>query len=151
MKLDRTTTFWMTDKYLKKNPSEVDLLIFQQLKKLLHPYEDWLEVRSHSPHRYELWTKDWVRLSRHKNKKFQFAAIAIYDQGVSLHFHPLFIDRSISDKLKEELQLLLAGVAVLHFKNSINDKVAAELQDLFEIGLECYKKLKFVRSEKILF
>jgi hypothetical protein len=155
MREAKTTTFWLTKKNLKKNPSEGDLLIFQQLKKLLQPYEDRLEIRVPNPHHYELWTKDWVRLSardhRPNNKKFQFAAIGIYDKKVSLHFHPMFIDRSIKDKLKVELKIVVAGVAVLHFKNTIDDKVAAELRDLFEIGWECYKKLKFVRSERVLY
>ncbi len=155
MREAKTTTFWLTKKNLKKNPSEGDLLIFEELKKLLQPYEDRLEIRIPSPHHYELWTKDWVRLGAHSNrpnnKKFQFAGIGIFDKAVSLHFHPLFIDRSIKDKLKAELQHLLVGVAVMHFKNSIDDKVATELRDLFEIGWECYKKLKFVRQERILY
>lgn len=155
MKEAKTATFWLTKKNLKKNPSKDDLLIFQQLKKLLQPYEDRFEIRIPTPHRYELWTKDWVRLRaqnhRPNNKKFQFAAIGIFDKSVSLHFHPLFIDRSIKDKLKIELRLVLAGVAVMHFKNSIDDATAVELEELFKIGWVCYKKLGFVRTESILY
>lgn len=82
---------------------------------------------------------------RPKNKKFQFAALAIYEKHISLHFHPLFMDRSIKDKLKMELLILSAGVAVFHFKD-VDDKIKVEVQELFKIGWECYQRLKFVRQ-----
>jgi hypothetical protein len=144
MRITRTTTIYQDKRKKEIVPSENDLLIFQQLKDLLGFYVDSLEIRINTPQHYEVWTKDWVYIKTHLCRKVQFAAIIIYEKHVGLHFHPLAIDRSIKDGLREEVQILSKGTAVFHFI-SWNEEIEKGIKELFEIGWACYKKLKLVR------
>jgi hypothetical protein len=118
---------------------------------LLQPYEERLEIRTNTSHHYELWTKDWVHLNSYfhhpNNKKIQFAAIGIYSRYVSLHFHPVLIDRNLKGKLSPALTDSLKRAATFCFK-SLNEEVIKGLQELFEMGWLSYKELKFVREGK---
>lgn len=141
-----STTGHILTRRKKVTPSSQDILMFDQLKTLLLPYKDLLDIKVNTADHYELWTNEGYRTtSLHPvNKRgIQFAAIMIYTGHITFYFQPLYIDSSLKEALGESLKPFFRGKSCFHLKE-VTDQITHDIKELLKKGWQSYQKLGLV-------
>lgn len=127
-------------------PSGLDIIKFEQLKTLLLPYKNLLEVKVNTDDRYELWTNEGYRtnsLTPTNKRGIQFAAIMIYTDHITFYFQPLYLDNVLMETLPESLKPLFRGKSCFHLKE-VTDQISYDLQELLKKGWQSYQRMGLV-------
>ena len=130
----------------KVTPTRQDLSLFEQLKALLLPYKDRLELKVNTADHYELWTNEGYRTtSLHPvNKRgIQFAAIMIYAEHITFYFQPLYLDAILKEGLTESLKPFFRGKSCFYLK-ALTEQLCNDLKELLQKGWESYQKMGLV-------
>lgn len=129
-------------------PSSPLYPLFDELKKMLKPYELSLATKTDNDLQYELWTKHQFRTSSfHPTGKqgVLFAAVVIYMKHVSLYFYPIYANKSLKEELPESLFIRLKGKSCFHF-TELTDDQRSDLTNLLKSGWDFYKEQGWVPS-----
>jgi hypothetical protein len=112
---------------------------FTALKKLLTPVPRELRVLSDNPTKYELVTKanSW------RGGPMWFAGINVKKSYVSFHLLPLYVCPEVAKSVAPELKKRMQGKACFNFRTP-DDAQFAQLRQLTKVGLEAYKKKKWL-------
>lgn len=141
-----STTSHILARRKKVYPSSQEILVFNQLKSLVLPYKEFLEVKMNTADHYELWTNEGYRTtSLHPvNKRgIQFAAIMIYAEHITFYFQPLYLDNTLKEELAESLKPFFRGKSCFHLKE-VSDQINNDLKVLIKKGWQSYQKMGLV-------
>ncbi len=144
-----STTGHMLGRRKKVTPSSQHLFLFEQLKTLLVPYKDMLDLKVNTVDHYELWTNEGYRTtSLHPvNKRgIQFAAIMIYAEHITFYFQPLYLNRVLKEELTESLKPFFRGKSCFYLK-VLTDQLYLDLKELVQKGWESYQKMGLVMRD----
>lgn len=120
-----------------KNP---DLLpLFEELRKILTPYEEYFSPRHNEPGYYDLWVEKDITIEGRKHKGVFFAGLIIQKSYVGFYYMPVYLDTEIKKMFGPELLKTLKGKSCFYIKN--NDPILiTQVIKALEMGLKIYKK-----------
>lgn len=127
-------------------PKQEFVGIFNQVKGVLLPYENWFEVRNASGTHYELWTHHLFRTKSFRPKLVKgvlFAGVTILKHHVGLYFYPLHLEESLREKLSPTLRRALVGKSTFKLKR-LPENFLIELNDMLILGVEFYRERKWI-------
>lgn len=110
------------------------LLIFRELKKILQPYEEYLDCKSDLSGDYYLDTKHLMK----NNKQLFFGSVKINKNYVSYHLMPIYVNPDLLKNITENLKRRMQGKSCFNFK-SIDKELLKELSSLTKAGYQYYK------------
>jgi hypothetical protein len=128
-------------------PSANALSIFNQLKDAFAPYKGYFKIVSDTPDEFEAITTEVVKVRRGTfttiNTQISFLYLTLYEEYVKLQFHPLHLDESLLGAIPPELLGFKKLVNTFQFKK-IDPHLLQCIDALFKLGIESYKKQKFI-------
>ena len=127
-------------------------LVFDQLRELIMPYSKWLITRVNSDRQFELWTNHVFRsTSFHAKDKrgILFGGLMISRTHVGFYFYPLYVLKTLGDKLTGELQLYRKGESsAFHFSEPLHESLQQEFTDLLQEGWNLYAENHWVSDSR---
>jgi hypothetical protein len=133
-------------KHTFHKPSPQQEITFNQLKGLFQKFEDKFHVTNKPVWNYELWTMWGYRTkSNHPQnvKSVLFASLTVYEKHISLYFYPIYLDKTLSKRLSEDLTPYLTGKSTFHIVD-LTAGIKLALSDLIKNGIESYKHLNLI-------
>ena len=122
-------------------PASVDFeTVFDQLRKILRPFESHLIVKEDQPGSYSL---DTPYSAEYKKEVF-FGAVQIKKNYVSYHLMPVYMFPDLLDDVSPELRARMQGKSCFNFKR-IEPRQLKELARLTKKSLARFKRAKLVR------
>jgi hypothetical protein len=115
-------------------------MVFEQLKKVLQPFEPHLIVKDDRRDSYSL---DAPYSEQYKKEMF-FGAVRINKNYVSYHLMSVYIFPDLLDDVSPELRARMQGKSCFNFKR-IEPQQLKELARLTRKGLARFKRAKLVR------
>jgi hypothetical protein len=120
-----------------KNP---DLLpLFEELKKLLVPYEEHFDPRRDEPGYYDLWYEHEVVVNDKKRDSVFFASLIVQKSYVGFYFMPVYTHEEAAELFGEELMKTLKGKSCFYIKD-LSPTIRAQIEEALAIGLELYRE-----------
>jgi hypothetical protein len=113
--------------------------LFEQLKDLLVPYEQYLKVTKNSNKNYELIVDKPFTFNRKNHPSLYFSAVVIEKNYVTLHFFPIYTHPHLFNDLPAGLARQLKGKACFNFKKA-DDELLEQASDMIKRGFELYEK-----------
>ena len=120
-----------------KNPELIPL--FDDLKKLLAPYEKYFSPRKNEPGYYDLWLEREVVVDGRKRDSIYFAGLIIQKSYVGFYFMPVYTHEEAAGLFGNELMATLKGKSCFYIKE-LTPAIEQQIQDALKIGLRLYKK-----------
>lgn len=128
-------------------PSANALFVFNQLKAAFAPFKSYFKIVSDTPDEFEAITKEVIKVRKGSftttNTHISFLYITLYKDYVKLQFHPFHLDNSLVGLVPPELLRFKKSVNTFKFK-TIDRQLLQYIDLLFRIGVESYKKQKFI-------
>ena len=119
-----------------KNPDLIPL--FDELKKLLIPYEKHFSPRKDEPGYYDLWYEHEVEVNGKKRKSIYFAGLIIQKSYVGFYFMPVYTHEEAAGLFGEELMDTLKGKSCFYIKE-LTPAIKKQIREALKIGLRLYK------------
>ena len=119
-----------------KNPDLIPL--FDELKKLLAPYEKHFSPRKDEPGYYDLWYEHEVEVNGKKRKSIYFAGLIIQKSYVGFYFMPVYTHEEAAGLFGEELMDTLKGKSCFYIKE-LTPAIKKQIREALKIGLRLYK------------
>jgi hypothetical protein len=107
--------------------------VYQRLRAILQPYEDYLMVTADNGDSYSL-DADY---SEEYEKPVFFAAAMLKKNYVSFYLMPIYIYPELMDGISPDLQKHMQGKSCFNFKK-VDDALFEELADLTRRGFDRY-------------
>ena len=124
-----------------KNP---DLLpLFEDLKKLLAPYEKHFDTRRDEPGYYDLWSEREIVIDGRKKDSVFFASLIIQKSYVGFYFMPVYTHEEAKELFGEELMATLKGKSCFYIKE-LTPAIKRQIRDALKIGLGLYRERDWV-------
>ncbi|MBN9299350.1 MAG: hypothetical protein J0I41_20275 [Filimonas sp.] len=132
-------------KYSDKSAGQPELLaIFEELKKLLLPYEKGaMKVRGGSGGQIALVNEKPIEIDGRKRDELHFAALLIQKGYVGFYFMPIYANTDTKRAMHPDLLKLLKGKACFHIKK-LDDAMRKHIKDALKSGFESYKEKKWL-------
>ena len=122
-------------------PTQVDFeTVFEQLRKILEPFEPHLLVKADAPGNYSLDTP----YSEQYKKEMFFGAVQINKNYVSYHLMPVYVFPDLLDGVSPELRARMQGKSCFNFR-ALDRKQVKELARLTQKSFTRLKRAKLVR------
>lgn len=118
------------------NENLIDL--YQQLKKLMKPYENPLIPKFDLDSKYDLWSIKPVEIDGRKKKEVSFAGLIIQSTYVGFYFMPIYSDTDLKSVFGTELLSCLKGKSCFHIKK-LDDNLKEQISGALKIGYDLYK------------
>lgn len=127
-------------KYSDKSAGQPELIvIFDELKKLLLPYEKGnMRVRGGTGGQIALVNEKPIEIDGRKKEELHFAALLIQKGYVGLYFMPVYGAADPAKIIHPELLKLLKGKACFHVKK-LDAAMISHIKDALKKGYEAYK------------
>jgi len=109
--------------------------VFIELKKIMQPYERFLECKVDTDTEYHLDTKHIMN----NNKPLFFGAVTVKKNYVSYHLMPVYVETTLLSGLTEKLKKHMHGKSCFNFKVLESDMLI-ELKSLTDIGFNYYRE-----------
>lgn len=117
-------------------PAQDDFsIVFEQLKKILKPYEPGLTITADTSHSYSLdgpYSEKW-------KKVLFFGAAQIKKNYVSFYLMPVYMYPELLKDISPELKKRMQGKSCFNFKK-VEPELFQELAELTRHGAEKFKK-----------
>jgi len=120
-----------------KNPELIPL--FEELKKLLVPYEKHFSPRKDEPGYYDLWLEREVVVDGRKRDSIYFAGLIIQKSYVGFYFMPVYTHEEAAGLFGSELMATLKGKSCFYIKELTSD-IEQQIRDALDIGLRLYQE-----------
>ena len=120
-----------------KNPELIPL--FEELKKLLVPYEKYFSPRRDEPGYYDLWLEREVVIDGRKRDSIYFAGLIIQKSYVGFYFMPVYTHEEAAGLFGSELMATLKGKSCFYIKELTSD-IEQQIRDALDIGLRLYQE-----------
>lgn len=124
-----------------KNPDLIPL--FEEAKKLLKPYEKYLNARRDEPGHYELWSEHEAVVAGKKRDSVYFASLIIQKSYVGFYFMPVYTHEEAKDLFGEELLSLLKGKSCFYLRE-LTPTLRRQIKAALKTGLELYRERGWV-------
>ena len=115
--------------------------VFEQLKAVMQPFEEKLELKADAP-------GDYALLTQHKRKdgyQMWFGAVQIKKNYVSYHLVPIYVHPELQEGMSAELKKRMQGKGCFNFK-TVDEALFRELGKLTKEGFEAFEKDKFITT-----
>jgi hypothetical protein len=128
-------------KYSDKSIGQPELVpIFEELKKLLKPYEKGtIQVIGDSGGQFILSSKKKVEIEGRKRDEIYFAGLLVQKGYVGFYYMPVYTQPEMKKIFKPELLKLLKGKSCFHIKK-LDNELKTQIKDALAAGYECYKE-----------
>lgn len=120
-----------------KNPDLIPL--FEELKKLLKPYEKHFSPRRDEPGYYDLWYEHPVEVDGRKRDSIYFCGIIIQKSYVGLYYMPVYTHEEAADLFGEDLMATLKGKSCFYIKE-LTPALKRQIKEALSIGLKLYRE-----------
>ena len=124
-----------------KNPDLIPL--FEDLKKLLAPYEKHFDTRRDEPGYYDLWSEREVMVNDRKRDSVFFASLIIQKSYVGFYFMPVYTHEEAKELFGEELMATLKGKSCFYIKE-LTPVIKRQIKDALKVGLGLYRERDWV-------
>ena len=118
-----------------KNPELIPL--FEELKKLLAPYEDHFTVRRDEPGYYDLWSEREVTIAGRKRAEVFFAGLIIQKRYVGFYYMPVYAESELAAVFGAELLATLKGKSCFYI-TTLTPSLREQIIDALARGYELY-------------
>jgi len=118
----------------------VDLAaVFDELKKVMKPYESNLDCTINDTENYSLDTRHVM-----KNKKpLFFGAVQIKKNYVSYHLMPVYVEPALLDAIPDKLKQRMHGKSCFNFK-TIDSDLLREIEKVTAAGYKSYEDKGYI-------
>ncbi len=132
-------------KYSDKSIGQPELVpIFEELKKLLKPYEKGtIQVIGDRGGQFILCSKKKVQIEGRKHDEVYFAGLLVQKGYVGFYYMPVYAQPEMKKIFKPELLKLLKGKSCFHIKK-LDNGLKTQIKDALADGYECYKERGWV-------
>jgi hypothetical protein len=120
-----------------KNPDLFPL--FQDLRKLLAPYEKHFSARRDEVGYYDLWGEYEVVVNDKKRDSIYFCGLIIQKSYVGFYFMPVYTHEEAAELFGAELMATLKGKSCFYIKE-LTPAIKRQIKEALKIGLELYKE-----------
>jgi hypothetical protein len=116
--------------------------VFDQLKAIMKPYEEKLELKGDGPTDYTLLTPH----KRDDGYQMWFGAVNVKKNYVSYHLVPVYAQPELLEGISPELKKRMQGKGCFNFK-AVDGPLFKELAKLTKKGFEAFKKAKYIPAK----
>ena len=119
------------------------ITIFNRVKTIMKPYEEFYVARFDLESKYDLWSEKEMEIDGRLRTEMYFAGLIIQSRYVGFYFMPIYTDTSLKDVFETELLSLQKGKSCFHIKK-LNSTLEDQIAKVLEIGHELYRKRGWV-------
>lgn len=116
--------------------------VFEQLKAIMKPYQEKLELKADGPSDYAL----LVQHKREDGYQGWFGAVQVKKNYVSYHLMPVYGHPELLEDISPELKKRMQGKSCFNFK-TVDEKLFKELSKLTQKGFDAFKKDKLISAK----
>ena len=120
-----------------KNPDLIPL--FEEMKKVLKPYEKVFSPRRDEEGYYDLWYEHEVMVNGKKRDSVYFASIIIQKSYVGFYFMPVYTHEEAKELFSDDFLKLLHGKSCFYI-TEFTPQIRDEMKHALEGGLALYRE-----------
>ena len=117
--------------------------IFKQVRSVMQTFVPPLTVTKDTEKVFELVSDKSIEFMGKKRDNVYFGAVMIMGGFVGFYLMPIYAQPVLIQQLGPDLRKLLKGKSCFHIKKT-NPDLLKQIRESMEVGLECYRKLKFI-------
>lgn len=127
-------------RYSDKSIGQPELVpIYEELKKLLLPYEKGHLKAMQAAGQYHLISNKEVEIAGRKRNDIYFTSLLVQKGYIGFYYIPVYANPEIKRDLKPELLKCLKGKSCFHIKR-LDDELRTQIKDALKVGHSYYEK-----------